>query len=96
MEPDDFEMDLDDDGDWGEAFDEGVPQRKNSRGGTIVVGIKANPLDNQAWDDDFLLEGSSSSFLSLFLSFFLSFFLWVFLGFWEELKSFFSFFSFEF
>lgn len=72
MEPDDFEMDLDDDGDWGDAFDDGVPQRKNSRGGTIVVGIKANPLDQQAWDEDFLLEGSCSlSFLSFcFLSFF--------------------------
>ena len=44
----------DDDADWGESFSD-VPQ-KEARAATVLVGLKANPLDHQSWDDDFLLE----------------------------------------
>ena len=50
-----FELeDDDDDADWGESFEPGP--RKDSKGATIVVGLKANPLDREGWDEDFLLE----------------------------------------
>jgi len=54
MEPDGFDIE-DDDGDWGESFE--MPQSNGPLApATVLVGLKANPLDQQAWDDDFLLE----------------------------------------
>lgn len=73
LDSDAFMDDDDDDADWGESFED-APPKKDSRGATIVVGLKANPLDNQAWDDDFLLEedeeepGMKGIFLWVFLS----------------------------